>query len=226
MLSNEMGKKLHTYVPDYVVFDLETTGTNPKKDEIIEISAVKVVNSEVVEEFTSLVNPGIPIPDGASAVNHITDDMVADAPAIDVVLDEFLDFVGDMVLVGHCIHTFDMRFMYRYTRSIYGKIISNDYIDTYPLSVMYLPKLSHHTLVSLATYYDVTVKDAHRALGDCRMNQQVFEHLGEEMKKPSKEIDASKICPICGSPLKLRNGKYGEFWGCTGYPTCRFTMNK
>ena len=77
MLGNTKGKMINQYVPDYVLYDLETTGTSSKYDEVIEISAVKVKNGVVTEEFSQLVNPGRPIPSAASAVNHITDDMVA-----------------------------------------------------------------------------------------------------------------------------------------------------
>lgn len=226
MLSNQMGKKMNTYVPDYVVFDLETTGISPKKDEVVEISAIKVLGGEVAEEFTTLVNPGIHIPYYASEVNHITDKMVADAPPFDVALRDFLDFTGDMVLVGHNIHLFDMKFICRDTRRYFGQIIGNDYIDTLPVARMYLPKLEHYALLDLASYYGIQIKNAHRALGDCRMNQQVFEHLAEEMRNPSPEAKAVKKCPKCGSALKLRTGIYGEFWGCSSYPECRYTRNK
>ena len=112
MLSKKAGKKLLEYVPDYVLFDLETTGISWEKDEVVEISAVKVKGGEVVDEFSSLVNPGMPIHYYASEVNGITDDMVADSPSFDKVLEEFLEFAGDAVLVGHNIHTFDMKFIH------------------------------------------------------------------------------------------------------------------
>lgn len=74
MLSKKAGKKLLEYVPDYVLFDLETTGISWEKDEVVEISAVKVKVGEIVDEFSSLVNPGMSIPYYASEVNGITDD--------------------------------------------------------------------------------------------------------------------------------------------------------
>lgn len=111
MLGSSNGKSLVKYVKDYVVFDLETTGIYTNSDEVIEISGVKVQNGKVTEEFTSLVNPGRHIPKGASAVNGITDHMVKSAPEFSIVLKEFLDFAGNMVLVGHNIHTFDMKFI-------------------------------------------------------------------------------------------------------------------
>ena len=110
-LSSKPGKKLNTYTPDYVIFDLETTGTSCQSDEVVEISAVKVIDGKVVDEFSTLVNPGMPIPYYASEVNGITDDMVADNPNFEDALCEFLEFTGDAVLVGHNIHTFDMKFI-------------------------------------------------------------------------------------------------------------------
>lgn len=224
MLSRLPGKKLTGYCSDYIVFDLETTGTSPNADDIIEISAVKVKNGAVVGEFTRLVNPGRPIPYQASMVNGITDDMVKDAPMFDEVFDEFLEFIGDFVLVGHNIHCFDMKFLYRYAKVIYGKTLDNDYIDTVPMAKKYLPQMAHHRLTDLASHYGIKTDGAHRALYDCQMNQQVFELLHKEMENPSNQVLGEK-CPKCGSDLKLRNGVYGEFWGCMGFPNCRYTKN-
>ena len=222
MLSSNMGKKLNKYVKDYVVFDLETTGTSCVYDEVIEISAVKVQDGQVVEEFSTLVNPQTPIPFEATDVNGITDKMVADAPTFDKALTDFLEFVGDMVLVGHNIQSFDMKFICRDAVKFFGKTIGNDYIDTLPLARIYVSELRHHTLTDLAHHYGIKTTGAHRALHDCRMNQQVFECLHEEMEHPTTEV---KICPRCGGFLKKRNGKFGAFWGCEGYPECRYTEN-
>ncbi len=124
------GKRLSGYPADYIVFDLETTGVNPETDAIIEISALKVSGHRVTEEFSSLVNPGRHIPAGATAVNGITDEMVMDAPDIREVMAQFMEFIGDGVLVGHNIHTFDTNFVYDAAWEAFGKELSNDYIDT------------------------------------------------------------------------------------------------
>ena len=226
MFSTQMGKRLKEYVRDYVVFDLETTGISPYKDRVVEISAVKVVGGVVTDEFTSLVNPGMHIPAQASAVNGITDDMVADAPSFEPVLKAFMDFAGDMVLVGHNIHSFDMKFICRDSEVFFGQTVGNNYIDTLFIARKCLPALPHHTLTDLAGYYSISTRGAHRALNDCRMNQQVFEKLMMEESASPQAPEEEKICPKCGSELKLRSGRFGEFWGCTGYPACRYTENK
>ena len=208
-----------------MVFDLETTGVSYKSDEVVEISAIKVISGEAVDEFTTLVNPGRPIPYRASVVNGITDDMVKDSPFFEEVLFNFLEFVGDAVLVGHNIHTFDMKFLYRDAERFWGETIGNDYIDTLQVARIYLPQLSHYKLVDLAQYYGISTAGAHRALNDCRMNQIVFEQLAKEMANPSEDAKTVKKCPKCGNILRKRKGRYGEFWGCMSYPGCTYTRN-
>ncbi len=227
MLGNTQGKLLNEYIEDYVVFDLETTGVSPYNDEVIEISAVKARKGKVVEEFSQLVNPKRTIPFAASRVNNITDDMVSDAPFFDEVLRNFLKFVGEDVLVGHNIQSFDMKFIYRDCERYFHQLITNDYVDTLILAKRCFPEWRHRRLGDLADYYGISTQGAHRALADCRMNQRVFELLSKEMNTEKKKILDSnvKTCPLCNLPLKKRNGRYGEFWGCTGFPNCRYTEN-
>ena len=145
-MTENRGKRLNQYISDYVVFDLETTGVRPDFDEIIEISGIRVREHKVVEEFSTLVNPGMHIPSAASKVNHITDDMVAEAPEIAKVLGEFLEFVGSDILVGHNIHTFDLNFICRAAMRIFGVEVGNDYIDTLYMARNCLTQLYHHNL--------------------------------------------------------------------------------
>ncbi len=189
MLGENKGKLIKNYVPDYVLYDLETTGISWKYDEVIEISAVKVVGGQVVDEFSELVNPGRRIPRAASAVNHITDDMVAKAPTFDFVLSKFLDFIGNSVLAGHNIQSFDMKFLYRDCEKYFGKTLTNDYVDTLLLCRSHLPQLPHHRLGDMAEYYGISSEGAHRALNDCRMNQKVFECVARELRSKTEVSD-------------------------------------
>ena len=225
MLSDSIGKKLDGYVQDYVVFDLETTGTSCRTDSVIEVSGVKVINGNITDEFSTLVDPGMPIPYGASLINGITDDMVKGSPGFEDALSDFLGFIGDLVLVGHNIERFDLQFLYRDAERFWSKTVGNDYIDTLDISRAYLPQLKHHRLLDLAQYYGVPTTGAHRALNDCRMNQQVFEMLNREIDSPSGKAGSLRKCPRCGKILVMRRGKYGEFMGCTGYPACKYTEN-
>lgn len=225
MLGKTKGKLISSYVPDYVIFDFETTGISCNYDEIIEISAVRVRGGKVTAEFSELVNPGRRIPYAASAVNNISDAMVADAPSLEEVLPRFLEFIENDILVGHNISTFDMKFLYRDCERYFGQTLTNDYIDTLRLSKLCFPEFHHHRLSDMAEHYGISTTGAHRALADCLMNQQVFEKLAGELAGLSGRSKDGRCCPRCGMPLKKRSGRYGEFWGCTGYPGCRYTMN-
>ena len=227
MLGNKKGKMICGYVPDYVLFDLETTGTSCIYDEVIEISAVKVRSGKVVEEFSQLVNPKRPIPYAASMVNHISDEMVANEPDFGQVLPEFLTFAGDDILVGHNIQTFDMKFLYRDCERLFQQKLTNDYVDTLRVAKLCFPEWRHRRLSDLAEHYGISTRGAHRALTDCKMNQQVFEYLAKELEKmpAAKKQSKEKICPECGLTMKKRNGRFGELWGCIGYPDCRHTEN-
>nr|MCR4557036.1 3'-5' exonuclease [Saccharofermentans sp.] len=106
-------KSLLQYIPDYVIFDLETTGLDTDEDAIIEISALKVRDGSVVDEYSTLVNPGMHIPYEASCVNGIVDEMVKDAPETEKALKGFIAFIGNDVLVGQNIKRFDLKFIQR-----------------------------------------------------------------------------------------------------------------
>lgn len=218
--SGYRGKRISKYVGNYVVFDLETTGISTRRDDIIEISAIRVKDHERTETFSRLVNPGRPIPPEATRVNGITDEMVCGEDGLGVILPEFLNFIGKEILVGHNIQSFDLLFLSRAADMMHTRTVDNDFIDTLYMARSCIPDLSHHRLTDLAEYFKVSTKGAHRALNDCMMNQICYEHMGKllnEAKLPS--------CPRCGGELLKRNGRFGPFFGCSNYPACRYTKN-
>ena len=227
MLGKKLGNNIDDFVADYVVFDFETTGLNPfDGDRIIEMSAVRVINDEVSDTFSTLVNPEQPISPEATMVNGITDDMVEDAPKMKEALKEFIDFIGDDILVGHNIKSFDMNFLkIECMLQFDGKVPDNDYIDTVLIARHCMPELAHRSLTVLAEHFGFSSEGAHRALADCIMNQKVYERLKEENKKFENGEKIIPICSKCGSKMVIRKSRYGEFWGCTGYPKCNNTIN-
>lgn len=220
MNQRNKGNRLTKYIPDYVVFDLETTGINVNNDDIIEISAIKVVNRSIKSQFSTLINPGRPIPYQATMVNNITNEMVKSAPDIVQGIEGFLEFVGDSVLVGHNIHNFDLNFVYDAVMNIYDKEFRNDYIDTLLMARKCLPQLSSHKLVNVAAHFGIETEGAHRALNDCIMNQKCYEEMG--LLQEDIEI---VLCSKCEGEMIRRNGMFGEFYGCGNFPQCRFTKN-
>lgn len=174
------GKDVTHYIKDYCVFDLETTGTFINKDKIIEISALKVRNEEVVDEFSTLVNPQMPIPSDATDINHITDDMVKDAPILEEIIDKFIDFVGDDVLIGYNNKSFDVNMVYDAYMELRGKRFMNDFIDVLYSARSCLDFLERHSLESICDYFQINTTGAHRALQDCYLTKAVYEKLNEK----------------------------------------------
>lgn len=220
--------RLNSYPDNYVIFDLETTGLSPEYDEIIEISGIKVQNRQVQEDFSTLVNPGRHIPSDATRINGITDKMVENAPPLKNALEAFFAFAGKEILIGHNIHSFDMKFLEAGAAKALQQKITNDYVDTLWLAKTLLP-LQRFRLTDLAAYFRVNTAGAHRALNDCVMNQQCFEKMRafrEEQNRKGGAAQTAPRCPKCGSPLVRRSGKFGSFWGCMGFPSCRYTKNE
>ena len=148
--------------------------------------------------------------------------MVNGAPSTEEAIRGFLNFIGDDILVGHNIHTFDMNFICDAAMKAFGAEIANDYIDTLYLSRKCLPQLSHHRLADVSEYFHISTAGAHRALNDCIMNQECYERLGKLLQE-SKKSQLEILCPQCGAEMVRRRGKYGEFYGCSNYPACRGT---
>ena len=131
---------------DFVVFDIETTGFSKINDKIIEIGAVKISKGEITERYSTFVNPQIPIPYEITQLTTINDDMVAQAPVIEEVLPEFLEFCKGAVLVAHNA-AFDMGFIIN--AQMLGLNHKFTYIDTVGLSES-VPNLSRHKLNNVA----------------------------------------------------------------------------
>lgn len=225
-MAHKTGTRLNLFADNYVIFDLETTGLSPKADEILEISGIRVREHKIQEEFSTLVNPGRPIPPDATAVNGITDGMVQTAPPPAAALEKFLEFADNDILVGHNIHTFDMPFLTLGAMKTLGKRVANDYVDTLYLARNALPQLSRHRLTDVAAHFGIETTGAHRALKDCAMNQECYEKLRELWEKQGAgEKAPGPSCPKCGSLLIKRKGRFGEFWGCSAFPQCRYTQN-
>lgn len=152
----------------YVVFDSETTGLLPERDDVVQIGAVRVVNGRLVEgeTFDMLVNPGRKIPATSTAVHGISDDMVAHAPPMAVAGQRFHQFARDAVLVAHNA-PFDMAFLQRWAKEA-GKSWDNPVMDTVLLSAVLFGGSAEHTLDAIAERLDVTIPEVvrHTALGD------------------------------------------------------------
>lgn len=166
---------------EFVVLDIETTGLYAEKDRITEIGAVKVRNGEVVGEYSTFVNPEIPIPEFVQKLTGITDETVKDAPLIAQVLPEFLEFAGSAVLVAHNA-PFDMGFI-RFNARMNGMKLANPVLDTLQLSRAMFPELGRHKLNIVAKHLGVTLENHHRAVDDSRATAEIFVKCMEQLKE-------------------------------------------
>ncbi len=165
-------------VPDtYIVIDLETTGLSAKLDKIIEIGAVKFVNGEEAEIFSSYVNSGVKLPERITELTGIVEEDLQDAPEISDLLEELDTFLGDEVLVGHNL-LFDFSFLKR-AFSFQRRDFNKQGIDTLRIARTCLPQLEHKNLGDLCRYYDISLK-AHRAVSDARATGFLFQRLLQE----------------------------------------------
>ena len=175
----------------YVVFDIETTGFSSVKDHIIEIGAVKVENGRMTERYSTFVNPGVPIPFRITSLTSITDEMVMDSPKIDVVLPEFLEFVGDAVLVAHNA-AFDVGFIEQNCKNL-GLPHEYTYLDTVALARVLLPTLSKYKLNVVAKALGISLENHHRAVDDAGATAEIFERfvsmLEERGLRTLKEVN-------------------------------------
>lgn len=163
-------------VNGYVVLDIETTGTNHKKDGIIEISAIKCIENDIYE-FSELINISSIIPINITLLTGITNEMSSDAKPIDDVLPRFLDFIGNFPLIGHNIKAFDIYFINDACNDLNLPEIKNELIDTLQLARMYLPNLDKHSLSNICDFYGIDTSGAHRALTDCYMCNECYQRF-------------------------------------------------
>ena len=157
----------------FVVFDLETFGLNSHKNEIIEIGAIKLKGTRIVDTFSSFVNPNKIIPKRISELTHITQDMVDNAPTIEDVLPKFLEFTKDAVMVAHN-SAFDMGFIRRDAKKYMGIDYKPPIIDTLQMARDLYPDLKGYNLDRLNKIFKFSLENHHRAIDDAQSTAKLF----------------------------------------------------
>lgn len=240
------GKSLIEFPDNYVVVDLETTGLELEFDNIIEISALKVMGGQIVDKFSTLVQPPKPlkyipelrtfqeqdyfVTEFISELTGITNEMLENAPKIKDVLPSFKDFVGESVLVGHNIVAFDANFLCDAFQKL-GVEFCNDYIDTRRIALWLLKELKHLRLSDIATHFGIEYTDAHRAENDCIITNNCFKMLKAEAEKQYSSVEAfmdylkekrkkigirSKDIKVTVDEIDIENPIYGKHFVFTG----------
>jgi len=167
---------------NFIAFDLETTGIQPKTDAIVEIGAVRFTGTEPGDAFSILINPGRPIPPGASAVNGITDEMVASSPAIETVLADFAAFCGDLPLVAHNA-PFDYKFLLKAVEDRRARAPKGVVLDSCALARIVFPGMINYKLGTLVTHFGFPNGTFHRAEEDSVYCGRLFAHIVDALEK-------------------------------------------
>ena len=189
LVNNYKGDNKNTFV----VFDVETTGFSPIDDRIIEMGAVKIQDGKVIDNFSEFTDPGFHIPYRITELTTIDDATVAGCPSFDNILDKFMDFCKDSVLVAHNAE-FDISFI-KSSMHRMGIHFDYEYIDTLELSRFLLPDLKKHKLDVLTSMFNINLENHHRAIDDATATGFVFLKLLDLLKEQNcLDLDAlSKI---------------------------------
>lgn len=180
----------NTIEQTYLAVDLETTGLDPKRDRIIEIGAIRVVDGAETEKFHTMVNPRRDLGARIIELTGISGEMVDNAPDIGDVIGDFVDFCGDLPLLGHHV-IFDYSFLKQ--AAVNRKVdFERRGLDTLRLCRRFMPEGERRNLASACTFYGVCRESAHRALGDALDAHRLYQALISRHGKETPEAFAAQ----------------------------------
>ena len=175
---SQMNRKPSKEGDSYVVIDIETTGLQDD-DEIIELGAIHIVNGEIQDSYSVLVQCSAPISDEIQKLTGITNEEVQNQGIpLKTALSQFLTFCGDNELIGYNLR-FDMQFLQRVCAQSGFPSIKNKTTDVMKIAKKKLDLDSGYSLSSVAGYLEIEQEKRHRALADCMLTYWVFEKLKE-----------------------------------------------
>lgn len=183
----------------FIAFDLETTGTVPGVDQIVEIGAVCFQNGEVESVFSTLVDPQRSIPPGASAVNGITDDMLVGQPKIEQLLPAFADFCQDFPLIAHNA-PFDSQFLISDIKRFEAPAPRGIILDSLPISRKVFPGLANYKLGTLVQHLKIPSAGFHRAEEDATYCGKLFLELLKRISVGGKAPQLENLVALTGKP--------------------------
>jgi ATP-dependent DNA helicase DinG len=167
----------------FVVVDFETTGNRPKDgDKIIQIGAVLVRDGQIVERFSTLVNPEVDIPPFIEKLTGITNDMVADAPPIEDVLPPLLKMLNGATFVAHNVF-FDLSFLQHALQEAGYNSFTGPLIDTVELARLLLPSQEGYRLSDLSVGLDIMHDRPHQADSDAEATARLLLHLLDKLQR-------------------------------------------
>lgn len=160
----------------YIVLDLETTGLSRYKHQITEIAAIRIDGDEIINTYQTLINPQRNIPSGVTRLTGITNKMVENAPTIDQILPDFLEFIWDDIIVAHNA-SFDYWFLSENIYKHQNFWMENPVLCTRKLTSRLIPELPRKNLWSICEHMNLVNDQAHRAMSDTAVTVEVFKNL-------------------------------------------------
>lgn len=173
--------KINNYVNDYIIFDFETTGYDPNRNEIIEIGALKYKNNELIDSFHYLINPQTKIPKRIIELTKITDEMVMNEKTLSEIFPIFLEWIEDYTLIAHN-GSFDLGFIEAKIKQMNLNMINNKNIDTLYIARKNITKVENHKLETLKNHFKLDYS-SHRALEDCYVTNYVYQYCKNNEEK-------------------------------------------
>jgi len=187
-----------------VVFDIETTGFNARKDDIIEIGAVKIKDRKIIDTFNTFVSTDMKLPEKIIELTSITDEMLVGAPSIKEALTGFKEFVGnDSILVAHNA-SFDVKFIKEKNLVNFNEKYDMPVIDTLELSKSLVKGVKNYKLNTLTKKFNIVLENHHRAVDDAKatsmlllelyklLEEQGLIHFDVLNEKLTRNIDMTK----------------------------------
>jgi DNA polymerase-3 subunit epsilon len=185
---------------DFIAFDLETTGIRPESACIVEIGAVRFNGGTPGETFGMLIDPGIPMPPEASAVNGITDDMLRGKPPVSEVLEAFSRFCGTTPLVAHNA-PFDFKFLCAFIEKCRTAAPQGPVMDSLPLARKVFPGLPNYKLGTLIRHLQIPSGNFHRAEEDSLYCGLVFEEMLRRLRTLGEDTAPEALAKFYGKKL-------------------------
>ena len=174
----------------YIALDLETTGIGAKKEKITEIGMAKVIEGQIVSMYHTMVNPYRPIPEKIVQLTGIDDSMVQDAPGMEEILDQVLDFIEDLPILGHQI-SFDYGFLVQAAVN-QNRVLDREGIDTLKLCRLLMPAEEKKNLGAACRYFGIKQEKAHRALSDAISAHLLYQKLMEVYGTGREDLFSAK----------------------------------
>ena len=202
-MRDNKGYRWEKHFNDYTVIDLETCGLlGEDRNSIIELSAIKVRDGIVVDEYSSLVNPMRSIPPMVTKITGIDNSLVAGAPVLSDVLQGYLDFIGDDIVVGYNINTFDYNILYDLAESFYSRVFSNDFVDILLAAKRTIKDIDNYRLTTICELYNIDYTGAHRALKDCYLTKAAYDKINDVFGERAFDGYSYKVDSQCSGKRK------------------------